>query len=89
MERVYRMSWLVFFQDYLEFSESQDSGRPLADVAALLNGDYRNSDAVMKYLALGEAESVEAEAPLGPHEHTASARSYDKRGSLSNLRRWA
>jgi len=89
LQRFYKISWLVFFQDYSEQTEFRDDFRAPGNAFHLSDEDYRHSDAIMNYLAAGEAEAFDATLSPTLLESGLSAKSDEERGLFASLRRWA
>jgi hypothetical protein len=89
MERLYKMPWLIFFQDYLDNEKTCEPDAHAADGDAPPIDAPGKLDAIMQYLGLGAGESSAGFSQLDDAELNLGVMAYNTRESLPSARRWA
>ena len=85
LERLYKMPWLTFFQDFLEDEHTQDQSTAAAGSLAALGESPEKLDAIMQYLTLGAAEPSALASQTGSFLRAGGA----TRETHSGMGRWA
>ena len=89
LERVYKISWHVFFQDFLESGDRLNPYECEESQPSFTDEGAENSDVIRKYLSDGEKEISNLVSPAAAPDRRFLAVSDEQRRSLTGARRWA
>jgi len=89
MERLYKMPWMTFFQDFFDDNATQVKSTAPPRSQGPPGDSSDKLDAIMQYLTLGEAELSATHSHQGDVDFRLSESAYGERAMLSSARRWA